>query len=189
MKLIIPCTFLCFSIWLTAEQKPEGIAKQLVFIDSMLSPAIYVNHVFVTLDNKTYNDITRSGFMLKQFAPFEERTTNSNPGESWTGAYFYGEHTYFELFNVAKNPDFKTGESGIGFGVEREGEIDIVYERLKNTFSENVTKRLRTRKNNKGDVPWFYSTAVDYKDKTQSLFTWVMEYHPNYLKNMFPDLT
>ncbi len=153
-----------------------------------LLPPVYFNHLFVTLDNQTYSEITQSEFMRNQFANFEERTTTSNAGESWTGGYFYGEHTYFELFNIEKNPGFKIGESGIAFGVEEVGGIELIYDQLKTKVSEKVKKILRTRKIENKDIPWFYEVGVDYEDATLTLFTWVMEYHKDYLKNMYPDL-
>jgi hypothetical protein len=149
-------------------------------IFAQILSAVYLNHLYRVLDEQTYNDIIKSDFMRGEFANFEERTSVSNNGKTWTGAYFYGEQTYIEFFMDGKFPQFKTNESGIGFGVEETGARDIYYNRLKEKLDEQADKGLITQKIGGKDIAWFYDAGVTYKDDNQTFFDWLMEYEKDY---------
>jgi hypothetical protein len=140
------------------------------------------------LDEPTYRDVTDSDFMRGEFANFEERTTVSQDGKSWTGAYFYGEQTYIEFFLAGRDPQFKSNESGVGFGVEQAGAAEIYYNRLKEKFGAQAEKGLITQKINGRDIAWFHDAYVNYKDDKQTFFDWLMEYEKDFLKKFYPDL-
>src|SRR5208282_2209145 len=74
------------------------------------------------LDTPTYQAIESDPFWRKRFAPNERRTT-VRTDETYTGLYFYGINTYFEVFDVADSPRPDVGDCGIAFGVERSGDI------------------------------------------------------------------
>ncbi|MEZ0314816.1 MAG: DUF5829 family protein, partial [Myxococcota bacterium] len=77
--------------------------------------ALNLNHFYVTLDTATYAAIRDSKLLKEQFGVFEERTTKRGD-ITYTGIYFYGDQTYFEIFN----PDGKANpaSNGIAFGVD-----------------------------------------------------------------------
>ncbi|MEO6348002.1 MAG: DUF5829 family protein [Aquaticitalea sp.] len=166
-------------IFLIAVHQEKGYSQEL--------PPVFLNHVYLVLDQQTYQDIHNSDFMINDFGFFEERTTNSNNGKSWSGIYFYGKQTYIEFFMEGISPQFNKGESAIGFGVEVAGSLDIYNSRLKEIFGDRVDKELVTKKLNNEDIPWFFASGVDYGDE-QTFFDWLMEYEKNYLKNVYTNL-
>ena len=150
--------------------------------------AVYLNHLFLVPDEQTYQDISQSGFLMNEFSGFAERTTVSS-NESWAGTYLYGETTYMEFLKAEEPSGPAEGNCGIGFGVDRPDELKAVQERLQEQIAAPVTRSLTTNKRGTGDIPWFHSIGVDYPDLDWSFHTWVMEYHADYLKRRYPDLS
>jgi hypothetical protein len=147
------------------------------------APTVFLNHFFVVVDANTYRAMLESGFLASLFAPFEKRTTVRND-KSYTGIYFYGRRTYFELFEPgAEGP---VGTSGLAFGVETTGESESVKrlwaEALGGAESSRVTRRTETE-----SVPWFEMTSGPGPGK--GLRTWLMEYDRTFLARWYPDLT
>jgi hypothetical protein len=151
-------------------------------------PPVYLNHVYTVLDSITYTAIQSSTFLKDEFANFTEETKVSNNGKTWTGLYLYGEKTYIEFFQAGKFPQFKSNESGMGFGVEKKGGVNLYYQRLKKIFDKQAETGLVTRFEKGVDIPWFYDTGVNYHDNDQTFFDWLMEYEPTYLQRMYADL-
>jgi hypothetical protein len=149
-------------------------------------PPVYLNHLSIVLDRQTYDDILHSDFLYNQFADFSNSTTVADGGQSWTGIYIRGEHTYIELF--APFGDWRVGDVGIGLGVEQEGRVDLIYNIFKDLFGERVTKDLRRRKIGEKEIPWFYEVSVDFGNDSSEFVDWVMEYHRYYLKEKYPDV-
>ena len=147
--------------------------------------AIYLNHLYLVPDEQTYQDISQSEFLRNEFAGFSQRTTISKE-ESWTGTYLNGETTYIE-FLKAQEPGITKGNCGIGFGVDRPGELKLVQERMQELIKVPVKRSLTTMKRGTEDIPWFHSVGVDYPDRDWSFDIWVMEYHKDHLKTRYPN--
>jgi hypothetical protein len=157
-------------------------------VDNESTPKVYLNHFFLSVDSATYRDIVESDFIKNEFAHFEVRTTVVNNNESYTGAYVYGNNTYFEFFETSNSQDFvPTGLiSAIAFGVEKKGEIKIIQKKLKDY--KNAYLAHRTRELDGAQIPWFAMSAVYYGKSTPDIMTWVMEYHEDFLKKWHPEL-
>jgi hypothetical protein len=145
----------------------------LVIFTAMFTTAAELNHFFLVLDHETYSAIEGSDFLKFEFAAFEKRTT-VRTDDTYTAIYFYGTHTYFELFD-ASGEKHKQGDSGIGFGV------DATADEPKLVSSE---KHLVTREWQGVQLPWFYTLS---RSGGQGLAAWLMEYHPDFLTNWHPD--
>ena len=157
--------------------------------ESKRLPAVFLNHLFIVLDSVTYNAIVESDFIRNEFCGFEQRTTTTNGGETWSGSYCYGEATYIEFFEGAGGSDFGLRECGIAFGVELEGGVDAVYEAfLKNFEKSSVTRMLRTLNRGDEEAPWFLCTGVKQEGAGTSFTSWVMEYHKEFTHTMAPKL-
>jgi len=158
-------------------------------VDDESTLKVYLNHFFLLVDSATYKDIVASNFIKNEFAHFEERTTVVNNNESYSGAYIYGENTYFELFDEAKSQRFMPQGliSGIALGVEKKDEIKIIQKKLKDY--KNGVYALRSREWNGVQIPWFTMTFVFYGNTAPDVMTWVMEYHEDFLKKWHPELT
>lgn len=152
------------------------------------SPKVYLNHFYLLLDSSTYKDIIESDFIKNTFAHFEERTTVVNDNTSYSGAYVYGENTYFEFFDESKSQDSMPQglTSGMAFGVEKKDELKIIQKKLK--AYKNAYYALRIREFEGAQIPWFSMTGVIYGETAPDIMTWVMEYHEDFLNKWHPDL-
>ena len=150
-------------------------------------PEVFLNHVYLNIDEQTYRDIEKSDFIKKEFGVFEQRTTNTSSGASWTGTYLYGLNTYIEFFEADDSSDI--GITGIGFGTEKSGELHAFYEQnKKDTIVSVSSPYLVTRKYNGKDVNWFYKMPFRLETKTPKTRLWIMEYHPEFLGSWYPEL-
>ncbi|HVG21343.1 MAG TPA: DUF5829 family protein [Blastocatellia bacterium] len=148
---------------------------------------VYLNHFYTVLDARTYREIKESEFLKEEFATFEQRTT-VRTDLTYTGIYFYGAHTYFELFEPGEYGRVE-GACGVAFGVEAPGAGDRVKQRFESQAGKPASKNLITRRVDEKDLPWFYMVAFSYKDPAMKLSTWLMEYHEDFLNNWHPELS
>ncbi len=145
------------------------------------APAVFLNHFYVVVDAVTYSAAQSSPFMTRELAPFERRTTQRND-TSYTGVYWYGRHTYFELFEPgAQGP---AGTSGLALGVEQPGASAFVkqaWEGLGGTGGGPVTRKTET-----DEVPWF---AMTYAREIPGLRVFLLEYDRDFLARWYGTLT
>ena len=120
-----------------------GVAAWLAASTAM--PPAYLNHFFVVVDAESYRAFQESAFARSEWAPFEKRTTARND-QTYTGIYWYGRHTYYELFE----PDAQgaVGASGLALGAEEPSQSGAVKaawaEALGGASSDLVTRRTET---------------------------------------------
>jgi hypothetical protein len=142
--------------------------------------AVPLNHFFLVLDSATYADIESNQFLQTEFAVFERRTT-VRTDRTYTGLYFYGIDTYFEFFDIANEGQGRAGDSGIAFGVEHTGALQILHRRLPAESPKMVTRQTDDKQ-----VPWFFSIAPNDFPSGSVIDTWLMEYHPRFLAEWRP---
>jgi hypothetical protein len=145
---------------------------------------VYLNHFFVTLDPDSCKAIESSPFLRDEFGPFEQRTT-VRKDITYTGSYFYGEHTYFEFFEVGQGLGRTIGASGLAFGVEAVGASQRLRGQLERMFGVPASVTPVTRRVTDRDVNWFYMTTGPL---TTLLQMWVMEYHYKFLQDWYGEL-
>ena len=145
-------------------------------------PAVTLNHFYVVVDAPTYEAARGSGFLTREFAPFEARTTVRND-TSYTGIYWYGRRTYFELFEPgAQGP---AGASGLALGVEQAGDSAAVRQRWQDALSASGGGPV-TRQAANEQVPWF---EMSYAKDLPGLRVFLMEYHHDFLARWYGELT
>lgn len=146
-------------------------------------PEVFLNHFYVVLDSSTCNAIEGDVFLRKHFAANEKRTT-TNADMTYTGLYFYGVHTYFELFDIANSPGHRVGDSGIAFGVDQPGAIGVLEKKLGPSLEpdlESVTRLYQGKQ-----IPWFLMATAKHLPYESELSCWLMEYHAEFLANWNP---
>jgi hypothetical protein len=145
-------------------------------------PGVMLNHFYVVVDASTYEAARTSAFLTREFAPFEARTTLRND-KSYTGIYWYGRRTYFELFEPgAQGP---AGASGLALGVEEPEASAAVKHRWQDALG-TASGGLVTRKTATDEVPWFEMT---YAAEMPGLRVFLMEYHRDFLARWYGALT
>ena len=143
--------------------------------------SILLNHFYLVVDSVTYAAFEEDRFLRGEFAVSEQRTT-VRTDRTYTGLYFYGANTYFEFFDVAKDPGYRFGDSGIAFGVEQPGAISLLENRMAVGPSTLVTRRLGSTQ-----VPWFFMLKSLDLPAESGMSTWIMEYHPRFLAEWHPE--
>lgn len=164
------------TLWLPSPILEGSMTAQAVRSD--LLPQVFLNHFYVVLDSLTSNAIERDAFLRKHFAPNEKRTT-TNADMTYTGVYFYGVNTYFELFDIANSPGHRVGDSGIAFGVDQPGAIRVLQEKLGPSFEPSLQSVTRLYQGKQ--IPWFLMATAKSLPYEGELSCWVMEYHPKFL--------
>jgi hypothetical protein len=146
-------------------------------------PQVFLNHFYVVLDSLTRRAVEQDAFFRSQFAPNEKRTT-TNADLTYTGLYFYGIHTYFELFDIANSPGRRLGDSGIAFGVDQAGAIKALHEKQGPSFEPSLKSVTRLYQGK--PIPWFLMATCRSLPYETELSSWIMEYHPEFLANWNP---
>lgn len=143
---------------------------------------VFLNHFFVVVSAATYDAARKDAFLTGEFAPFESRTTVRND-TSYTGIYWYGRHTYFELFEPGlQGPE---GASGLALGVEEPGASAGVRQRWQEALGTASSGPV-TRKTEADEVPWF---EMSYASALAGLRVFLMEYDKGFLARWYGELT
>lgn len=150
-----------------------------------LATAVLLNHFFIVPTPDTYEALRQSAFLRESFAVFEARTT-VRQDLTYTGIYFYGDHTYFEF--LPPGPGFAEANAGVAFGVEESGAGARLRDRLEEGLGVKVGDMGITRQAEGKDVPWFRMVAAQTGQGMGRFATWTMEYEASFLEQWFPDL-
>jgi hypothetical protein len=146
---------------------------------------LFLNHLFIVPDEATYAAIAGSEF-LRTLAVFEERTT-VRPDLTYTGLYFYGDHTYFEFLRPDASTGFAPGASGLALGFDRpdgsEGLARTLRERGVPTQLVPVSREIDGER-----VPWFRMLGLGLPSTKGGLTFFTMEYDPKFLAGWHADL-
>ena len=143
-----------------------------------VEPPIEFNHLYVTLAPETVESIAKSAFISRTFSIAQQ--TIKADDDSWTGTYLRGQRTYLELFAPGGAMDVREGSAGIGFSTQRLGQIDPIEEILKRRTTRHLSRRLRCRQTEQGEVPWFHDLHIVPSEK-QHFIAWLMDFHKDYL--------
>ncbi len=141
-------------------------------------PLVNFNHFYTVIDSSDLHALQKSAFINNKFAAVITRTVKAGDSATWTGTYFEGLDNYLELFDVTVGDPL--GNAGLGFSVDRTGEIN----QLDSVLSRNFTtrKQLQEKQYDNKKVPWY--TALGIKDSVfdslSHISFWVMEYSPEY---------
>lgn len=154
-------------------------------------PPVSFNHLYIVLDTRTYRAILASDFLRTAFPGIEQRATLTSTGETWSGAYFYCQDTYLELFGSGNKPipgsSEQTGHwqagaaegwAGLAFSTQQPGGSDIVREAYTDAFQHEPFHELRKLRANEETINWFYTVRLADQLGLGSFESWLMEYHP-----------
>ncbi|UCC73812.1 MAG: hypothetical protein JSV86_04425 [Gemmatimonadota bacterium] len=145
-----------------------------------------MNHIFVVVDSATFESVRESEFLRERFAAFERRTTLLASGLTYTGLYFYGERTYFEL--LPADLGFAVGTTGIAYGVDGLDALGEVQEAWTRTFGSPPDTALQVRAKDDGEwVAWYRMLLAPRVETPGGLWTWAMVWAPDYLQTWWGD--
>ncbi|MGI8673344.1 MAG: DUF5829 family protein [Luteitalea sp.] len=142
-----------------------------------MSEPLRLNHLYRVVDAETFAAARDSAWLREVFAPSELRTT-TRPDWAYTGLYWYGTATYFELFEAgAQGP---AGSTGVAFAVETAGATAPLAAHWRQTFGAASSRIVVRPIGDEAPVPWFQMTHAE-PDRLDRLHLWAMEYHADFL--------
>jgi len=146
-------------------------------------PPVFLNHFYVVVSAESYAAILKDPYLATTFAPFEKRTTVRNDN-TYTGAYWYGRRTYFEVFEPpSQGPQ---GAGGMAFSVDGAGESGAIKAAWTESLGAAETSPV-TRRTETGEPTWFHITSA--RGVPSGLRLWLMEYDKGFLAGWYPELT
>ncbi|WP_394834847.1 DUF5829 family protein [Pendulispora rubella] len=143
---------------------------------------VRLNHVLGQFDEETATAIAKNPFVTETFAGTMLSTTEAD-GRSWTGFYVTGRETYVEIFGP--QPKSRTGESGIGLGVDKIGELDALANKVRSPSIPIPVRTLKINDSDGSEIPWFKAATVIPEGNGTWLECWVMEYLPEFMSWKF----
>lgn len=142
-------------------------------------PPVNFNHLYLVIDSADLSAFQNSDFIKNRFAAFVIRTTKADNGEQWTGTYLQGLDNYIEIFDSV-GAGYPTGTAGIGFSVDKVGELNQLDAVLSKKYSTEIS--LREKQNEDKKIPWFNTLFINDSvfDAHSHFFFWIMEYKLEY---------
>ena len=149
-------------------------------------PKVYLNHVYVVVDDITFKGIVKSTFYNKKFANVDIGSPAFKPvNENCTSLYIRGKSTYVEVYNT-KNPyGLKEGQVGVGFSVEQKNGAKQIYDSLslKNAGMSFSLDSLSV--NGQPTCAAEYKVKFNHPDSL-ALFNYMLtEYHPDLMQGLY----
>jgi hypothetical protein len=176
--LLILLLILCSPIKSLAQDKGNDKSK---LINSADCPPVYFNHIYIVVDDNTYNEIKNSEFIKNEFGGLSEDTTTTEKGVKYNAGYLIGRKSYIEFFNSRGLEGAKEGTVGIGFSTQKNGDLEIIYNRFNSEFGDTAVKDLREFVDGEAKYPWFNIVSSITEDNKLPFTCWVMEMHPLHL--------
>lgn len=149
--------------------------------DSNFASNIRFNHLYVVIDDSTYNQLFECIQLLDDFSYNKEQTVNTGE-RAWSGKYLFGRHQYLELFKPEGDKKGKFGELGLGFMTDKQGTFNSVrntWKRKKEKASYSDREIIREGRS----YPLFQLASIEHSDSVR-IFSWLMEYQKQEMKSI-----
>ena len=143
---------------------------------------MFLNHVYFVLDSDSYTHIFDNTFLQQIGIKSEEKTTTST--DSWSGKYFSGHSSYFEIFAPNGFAGAVTGNSGFGFMTFKQGDIEQIKQYWKENSKDSMSNDTTSYTSKGKKSSWYYSVYFYTPDSLLPVSAWVMENTPDHLKSV-----
>ena len=145
------------------SQLPPSFAKYIGF-----------NHLYITIDDATYDFLLDSLKILDQFS-VNQRSDVEAGDESWSGIYLFGKHHYLEIFKQGGFDDNRFGDFGLAFMSDKLGTLDSVYISWSSQFDSVTFDHREMTDQNGNDQSWFNYVEIPNADSLH-IQPWLMEH-------------
>ena len=153
-----------------------------VNVHGQQTPNLYFNHLFFVLEPSDLVAISKSRFINDPLAVCKTKSTKADGQDSWTGTYLFGSSNYIEFFDNADD-ETSLGRSGIGFSVDRIGDLSSLKKTMDQAY---LTTNFQRQRDIDGKmVPWFDVLTINdsiFYTKSRFYF-WIMEYKSEYFEH------
>jgi len=160
--------------WSTAEVRP---------------PEVKFNHLYVVLSQVDFDAVRTSDFLLTQFAAsdqgFPKFLAVDGPCQS---IYLRGRDTYIELFGPENKFGEPVGKIGVGWTVEKVGELDVLQGLLTKDSPDSFTRVLNQWDfDREGAAVNWYHSLFRKQSSTFNAVWWFTETHVDFIPALYPD--
>jgi hypothetical protein len=160
--------------WSTAEVRP---------------PEVKFNHLYVVLSQADFDAVRTSDFLLNQFAAsdqgFPKFLAVDGPCQS---IYLRGRDTYIELFGPENKFGEPVGKIGVGWTVEKVGELDVLQGLLTKDSSDSFTRVLNQWDfDREGAAVNWYHSLFRKQSSTSGAVWWFSETHVDFMPALYPE--
>lgn len=152
------------------------------------SPEVKFNHLYMVLNQSDFDALRSSEFFVNQFAATDQGLPTFLPvDEASQSIYVRGQETYLEFLGPENKFREPVGKIGLGWSVEKIGELDRVQDRLGTSDADRFTRVLNKWDfDREGSVPWYH--ALYRKDMEQKdTVWWFSETHVNFIPALYGD--
>ncbi len=149
--------------------------------ESNFEENIRFNHLYIVIDDSTYNNLFDCIQILDDFSYNKEQTVNTGE-RAWSGKYLFGKHQYLEIFKPEGDKKERFGELGLGFITDKSGTLSSVrneWKRKKERTSYSDRKIVREGRS----YPLFQLANIEQSDSVR-VFSWLMEYQKKEMKSV-----
>ncbi|MCU1277933.1 MAG: hypothetical protein JWM53_1479 [bacterium] len=146
-------------------------------------PAVGLNHIYVVLDQATYDALVNSDFVMDELASSDGGINHpTRPGPGSRSVYLRGRNTYIELL-APRNPTAAPVDScGLALSPDEDGALDTL-ERSLRRVAPQTRRRVVTLDVGEHPIPWYDVLAVDVPAEPR-LSWWLSQYHPEFVKQV-----
>ncbi len=155
-----------------------------IYVYAQEIPDVKVNHFYFTFAFDDLKALRESSFIRDTFAACETQIARVNDRDTAYKAFLFGQSNYFELFDASVD-DPNLGFLGIGFSVDKTGDLDTLENILVKSFFPG--RNTMTRTIDSTTIPWFDVLFVTDFSIMDSAFMaelhfwfWIMEYRKEF---------
>jgi hypothetical protein len=152
-------------------------------------PDIKFNHLYIVLSHADFEAVRTSDFLLNQFAASDQGFPRFLPADDRSQSIcLRGRDTYIELFGPDNKIDEPVGKIGVGWSVEKVGELDVVQNLLDQNSLVGFTRVLNQWHFDRegAAVNWYHSLSRDQSSPGDAVW-WFSETHIDFIPALYPN--
>jgi len=152
------------------------------------TPDVKFKHLYVVLSQEDFNSIRSSDFITNHFAASDQGFPMFEPvDDQCQSIYLRGQDTYLELLGPKNKFNEPVGKVGIGWSVEKVGDLDLVEPLISKGSPDTFTRVLKKWDfDREGAVDWYHSLFRTPPSSADTVW-WFSEYHVDFIAALYPD--
>ena len=152
-------------------------------------PEVKFNHLYVVLSQADFDALRTSDFLLNQFAALDQGFPKflavDGPCQS---IYLRGRDTYIELFGPENKFGEPVGKMGMGWSVEKVGDLDVLQGLLTKDSPDSFTRVLNQWDfDREGAAVNWYHSLFRKQSSTSDAVWWFSETHVDFIPALYPE--
>lgn len=153
-------------------------------------PEVNFNHLYIVLNQNVFESIRDSDFVNDHLAASDQGFPKFLPVDGHCQSiYLRGRDTYLELLGPENKFQEPVGKVGLGWTVEKVGELDVVAKLLATETPDDLTRVLNQWDfDREGAVNWYHSLFRKQPASADAVW-WFSETHVDFIPSLYPHKT